>query len=320
MPYSKYDVLSISSITTTKKCGACSTSSTTSTQENFGERSDERLERSGFEQRGYVDANIIRSKYQGSIDNLNATIDTATEEFVYEMKIIKALQKDNTKYTNLIKRISINLQHWKRVLKDVQDNRENSAEYKKYTNGLRPGRSRRPRNITPMTVDQYIAWLQNITNPQDKYISNYEIKIDDNETKLEPHEENANKQNEIINTAVAEKRKIYDSYIKEIEEKQLKPLEKITTDYVNLMKQLDANYIDMSGNITPLQELQDRMTRNSDYDYSGQSFAFSQSKPSMTDAIYEDTYTMMIQQNNMYVLGTITIAVLLVGSIMLSSD
>jgi hypothetical protein len=299
MPYSKYDVLSISSIT--------------STQENFDERS-------GFEQRGFVDANIIRSKHQGSIDNLNVKIDAATKEFVYEMQIIKKLQKDITKYTKLINRINVNVEHWKRILKDVQDNRENAAEYKKYVAGVSLGGRGRQRKSNPMTVDQYIAWLQNMIKPQDNYISNYEIKIDDNEMKLEPHEENANKQNDIINATVAEKRKIYDDYIKEIEEKQLKPLEKITADYVSLMKQLDANYIEMSGNIAPLRKTQHLMMRNNDYDYSGTSFALSKSKPTMTDAIYEDTYTMMIQQNNMYVLGTITVAVLLVASIMLSSD
>jgi len=61
-------------------------------------------------------------------------------------------------------------------------------------------------------------------------------------------------------------------------------------DYDNIKKSLIANYQDYSGNF----------------------LAYSDAKTTVKDAVKEDTHIMILQQNNSYIMGVITVATILI--------
>ena len=154
---------------------------------------------------------------------------------------------------------------------------------------------------------------------------NYIIKTAENEIAYDASnvtdvtKQQAKTAQEAVNNAIAEKQKIYSSYINDIQQNQIVPLQKVSSDYSTLLKQLDSTYRDLSNNIAPLTDLRKKMGDTALYDYSGNSISILNTK-TLSDAVQSDTYTMLIQQNNLNILACITAAVLIVGAIAILRD
>jgi len=116
---------------------------------------------------------------------------------------------------------------------------------------------------------------------------------------------------------------------------QVKPLEQISYDYGVLQQQISTNNSQITSGITDYLALQNKLMdepRNL-YDYSGNTlyygnnsyelsgnFLIKTTQPTKEDAIKEDINAMIIQESNMYILASITLATLLVVAIVIASD
>jgi hypothetical protein len=113
------------------------------------------------------------------------------------------------------------------------------------------------------------------------------------------------------------------------------PLEQISYDYGVLQQQVSTNNAQNTAGITDYLELQNTLmdaSRNL-YDYSGNTlyygnnsyelsgnFLHRTTQPTKEDAIKEDINMIIIQESNMYILASITLATLLVVAIVIASD
>jgi hypothetical protein len=107
-----------------------------------------------------------------------------------------------------------------------------------------------------------------------------------------------------------------------ITDNQINPLTRMYQDYSKLQQNINNNYYDISGSIYKIRNnsktgVRDILSNDPDniYDFSGNVFTYSSKKPKKRDALKEDTQIMVLEQNNLLMLGTITIATLLIGAI-----
>jgi hypothetical protein len=84
--------------------------------------------------------------------------------------------------------------------------------------------------------------------------------------------------------------------------------------YFNNVYEIEENGKKIAGNIASFKEERDSLMKDKKYDFTGNVLIGYNSKPTITDALKEDIDTMVIQQNNIYILGTMTLAILLVGT------
>jgi hypothetical protein len=94
------------------------------------------------------------------------------------------------------------------------------------------------------------------------------------------------------------------------------PISQQSVDYSNLLNKINSRYYDISNNIDTITNsqgtgLQDKMAVNDVYDYP---------KPTLKDGVKEDSVTMLSQQNNIFILGTICSVTLLVGAIVIARE
>jgi hypothetical protein len=105
-------------------------------------------------------------------------------------------------------------------------------------------------------------------------------------------------------------------------EKQINPMIKITQDYSEIQRKVNNNYYDISNSIfkiknnnnTGIRDILSNDTNNI-YDFSGNMFKYNTKKPQKEDAMKEDVNIMVLEQNNILMLGSITIAALLIGAV-----
>jgi hypothetical protein len=64
----------------------------------------------------------------------------------------------------------------------------------------------------------------------------------------------------------------------------------------------------------------DTLNNDAKYDFSGNVLQYTDKKPTLADGLDDDLKTMILQENNLYILGTITMATLLVGILVISRD
>lgn len=103
---------------------------------------------------------------------------------------------------------------------------------------------------------------------------------------------------------------------------QIDPLIKISQDYSELQKNVSDKYYDISNSIykiknnnkTGIRDILSNDQKNI-YDYSGNLFKYNSKKPEKEDALKEDVNIMILEQNNILMLGTITVATLLIGAV-----
>ena len=95
----------------------------------------------------------------------------------------------------------------------------------------------------------------------------------------------------------------------------------------NAMK-VGSNYIDIGNNIIRYNTLHKKLSNNNkkyefnEYDINTDIYKTNilQKTPSIVDAANDDINEMIMQQNNMYILGTVASAALIVTAILLSSS
>jgi hypothetical protein len=113
--------------------------------------------------------------------------------------------------------------------------------------------------------------------------------------------------------------------VSDINKFQISPMIQISSDYSNLLNKIQQNNTDLSNNIVKITNqnrtgIRDKLEKNDIYDYRGDLLYYYQPKPTVTDAMIEDTNAIIMQQNYVYILGAITTASLLVFAIMLARE
>jgi len=97
---------------------------------------------------------------------------------------------------------------------------------------------------------------------------------------------------------------------------QIQPLEKIISDTTSLNTNVNLNMNNIGGNLVSYNVLKSSLM-TSDYDYSGNSLLYlNDEKPKTVDALQSDVNDYAIQEKNVFIIGSISMAILILGSIM----
>jgi hypothetical protein len=99
---------------------------------------------------------------------------------------------------------------------------------------------------------------------------------------------------------------------------QVIPLKKMGEEYKTNIGTAEKNYIDLCGNIANLNNALDNSAPMVQKYYNEKSDQAKKDK--LIDIRNEDEEIMMVQQNYIYILGTITLAIVLVGSIVIAKN
>jgi hypothetical protein len=106
-----------------------------------------------------------------------------------------------------------------------------------------------------------------------------------------------------------------------IENNKIKPLLNANAQFLQTLSDLSNNNLDLSNNITSYITSRFDLSNNENAHYWDTSDNhLINPVPTLLDTANSDTNTLMIQQNNMYIAGTMTTATLLVLAIMLGSS
>ena len=99
---------------------------------------------------------------------------------------------------------------------------------------------------------------------------------------------------------------------------QIIPLSEVASDYSKKLQSINQNYYDLSSNIGTIKSIRYDMSGNPDYDYNT---PFTVNKPkTLLDGLIYDNNLLSVQENAMYVLGTITAATLIVLAIVIGKE
>jgi hypothetical protein len=83
---------------------------------------------------------------------------------------------------------------------------------------------------------------------------------------------------------------------------------------------VNANYNYLTKNVATYNTLYTTLNNDAKYDFSGNVLLYTDQKPTLADGLDDDLKTMILQENNLYILGTITIATLMVGILVISRE
>lgn len=90
--------------------------------------------------------------------------------------------------------------------------------------------------------------------------------------------------------------------------------------YLTYAKSIQQNYTDLSNNIEKYKENVQAISANPKYDYSGNSLQLPGNKdPTILDAVEKDTNIFILQENTAYIIGSITMATLLIFALIIGS-
>lgn len=98
---------------------------------------------------------------------------------------------------------------------------------------------------------------------------------------------------------------------------KIKPLNEMGQDYSALLGQINQKYTEINEKIPTYNNIHDVMRdepRNI-YDFKGETLNYKNKNSTVTDALKEDVNTMILKQNEIYILGSITVATLLIAAI-----
>ncbi len=87
----------------------------------------------------------------------------------------------------------------------------------------------------------------------------------------------------------------------------------------NNSSKINSNYVELGNNIDEYNVSRAELNRNAKYEFNP-SAGINQSSSNILDVANDDINEMILQQNNMYILGTVTSASLLIAAIMLSGS
>ena len=93
------------------------------------------------------------------------------------------------------------------------------------------------------------------------------------------------------------------------------------TEQIVKIRDLNTSYDDISRNIITHDALKGELVNDTNglyKDFSGNYLAYSDSKTSVKDAVKEDIHSMILQQNNSYILGMIAISTILITTFLLT--
>ncbi len=111
-----------------------------------------------------------------------------------------------------------------------------------------------------------------------------------------------------------------DGCIRDISNNKIAPLKEMAANYERALQQLSQNRIDLSNNITNYNNLKQNLLDNDNtYKYSDAVDQTNPDKKTLLDGMNDDANEMLLQQNNVYLMGTLTTASLLILAIILSS-
>ena len=98
------------------------------------------------------------------------------------------------------------------------------------------------------------------------------------------------------------------------------PLAEMTNDYSHTLGKINSTYVDLSNNIQSITGVRDIMKNDPINKYQFNAEDELKKKQTITDALIEDKNAIILQQNDMYMLGTITVATLLIAAIYIAKE
>jgi hypothetical protein len=107
--------------------------------------------------------------------------------------------------------------------------------------------------------------------------------------------------------------------ISNIENKKINPLIEMSGEYSKKIQQMKTNDIALSGNVTSFSNTYTDLSNNNLAQFSPQFTNFDNTM-TIKDAMNNDLNEMLVQQNNMYIMGTIAAATLLVTAILIGKE
>jgi hypothetical protein len=120
--------------------------------------------------------------------------------------------------------------------------------------------------------------------------------------------------------------KIYGSnildptYINAIQQHQLNPLNDLIKQNSQLTSNINRTHQNLNKKTDFVMRTQQQLLNDKNSDYNGDSPLFKDKKPTLADGLQDDINTMIIKENNLYILGTITLATLLLGVIVVARN
>jgi hypothetical protein len=109
-------------------------------------------------------------------------------------------------------------------------------------------------------------------------------------------------------------------YIDAIKNYQLNPLNDLIKQNGDIHGNINLAHQKLSEKTTVVLHDQYKLLHNKHSDYRGDAPLQNDKKPTLADGLQEDLNTMIIKENNLYILGTITLATLLVGIIVVARN
>jgi hypothetical protein len=106
---------------------------------------------------------------------------------------------------------------------------------------------------------------------------------------------------------------------------QIKPLTQTAKEYENKMEQVKGNYDELKNGIKKFKNSFEEMDKKEEYDFNGKLLKYNEHSPhskykrTIRDGLDEDISVMVQQENNIYLLGTITAVSLLITAIFIGS-
>lgn len=98
---------------------------------------------------------------------------------------------------------------------------------------------------------------------------------------------------------------------------QIQPLNQIINDRRQLNTNVNQNINSIRDNLVSYSILKNSLLKSADYDYSGNRLLYlNDEKPKTVDALQSDVNDYVIQEKNVFIIGSISMAILILGSIM----
>jgi len=106
-----------------------------------------------------------------------------------------------------------------------------------------------------------------------------------------------------------------------ITDNQITPLSKIADDYAGALSHIDSNQALLKQKIANYNGLHANLAKEKDnkYDYDGSSINYKK-PPTINDALIEDANVMILQQNDIFALGSIAVATVLIAAIYIGRE
>ena len=98
---------------------------------------------------------------------------------------------------------------------------------------------------------------------------------------------------------------------------QIKPLQSISNDYSAKLNKINANYLDISNNISKYKNVYNAVSSDSIYDFKGDQQIVLNGPTDLLTEMKNDSKQLALQTNNMYIAGSILTTTLLISAIYL---